>query len=227
MSVKTILVAHRSAAVRDRFAAACADAHHEFVMAATAPAARQAAADTIRPVHLTLLDLGLAEDNDGIALVKALDHGPDGRPRPVVVFAGSVQSASEIQALAAARIAGYVNEFTTTSQILPALAPHLFPDSFNRRTTARRPLEMPIAMRAGDAVAGAVTVNVGRGGLAIRTMQPIAVATVVDLTFRLPGAVEDVQVTARVAWADRTLMVGVQFEALPDNADRAIEALTG
>jgi len=196
-------------------------------MAATAPAARQAAADTIRPVHLTLLDLGLAEDNDGIALVKALDHGPDGRPRPVVVFAGSVQSAGDIQALAAARIAGYVNEFTTTSQILPALAPHLFPDSFNRRTTARRPLEMPIAMRAGDAVAGAVTVNVGRGGLAIRTMQPIAVATVVDLTFRLPGTVEDVHVTGRVAWADRTLMVGVQFEALPDNADRAIEALTG
>ena len=196
-------------------------------MAATAPAARQAAADTIRPVHLTLLDLGLAEDNDGIALVKALDHGPDGRPRPVVVFAGSVQSAGDIQALAAARIAGYVNEFTTTSQILPALAPHLFPDSFNRRTTARRPLEMPIAMRAGDAVAGAVTVNVGRGGLAIRTMQPIAVATVVDLTFRLPGTVEDVHVSGRVAWADRTLMVGVQFEALPDNADRAIEALTG
>ena len=195
-------------------------------MAATAPAARQAAADTIRPVHLTLLDLGLAEDNDGIALVKALDHGPDGRPRPVVVFAGSVQSAGDIQALAAARIAGYVNEFTTTSQILPALAPHLFPDSFNRRTTARRPLEMPIAMRAGDAVAGAVTVNVGRGGLAIRTMQPIAVATVVDLTFRLPGTVEDVHVTGRVAWADRTLMVGVQFEALSDNADRAIGALT-
>ena len=74
-----------------------------------------------------------------------------------------------------------------TSQILPALAPHLFPDNFNRRASARRPLEMPIALRAGDVVAGAVTVNVGRGGVAIRTMQPLAEASVVDLTFRLPG----------------------------------------
>jgi CheY-like chemotaxis protein len=211
--------------VRERFAAACADAQHAFVMAATAPAARQAGADAARPVHLALVDLGLADAGDGIALVHVLARMPEGRPRPVVVFAGSVQSAADIQALNAARIAGYVNEFATTAQILPALAPHLFPDSFNRRASARVPLEMPIVLRSGDAVAGAMTVNVGRGGVAIRTMQPIAASSIVSMTFRLPGTAEEVAVDGRVAWTDRTLMVGVQFDALPDAAERAIRAL--
>lgn len=225
MSVKTILVAHRSSAVRDRFAAACADAHHAFVLAATAAAARQAAADASRYVHLALLDLALADDGDGVALVRALGRAPDGRPRPVVVFAGSVAAATDVQALAAARIAGYVNEFTTTAQILPALAPHLFPDSFNRRASARRSIEMPIALRAGGVVASAMTVNVGRGGVAIRTLQPIDATSIVNLTFRLPGTTEDVEAAGRVAWTDRQLLVGVQFDALPDAAERAIDAL--
>jgi hypothetical protein len=195
-------------------------------MAATAPAARQAGADAARPVHLALVDLGLAEDGDRVALVHALGQSADGRPRPVVVFAGSVQSAPEIQTLAAARIAGYVNEFATTAQILPALAPHLFPDSFNRRASPRVTLEMPVAFRAGDVVASAVTVNVGRGGLAIRTLQPIPVSSIITLSFRVPGTAGDVDVAGRVAWTDRALMVGVQFDALPDGTERAIDALT-
>lgn len=225
MSVKTILVAHRSSAVRDRFAAACADAHHAFVMASTADAARRAAADASRPVHLTLLDLALADEGDSVALVRTLGRAPDGRPRPVVVFAGSVAAATDVQALAAARIAGYVNEFATTAQILPALAPHLFPDSFNRRASTRLPIEMPIALRAGDVVALGMTVNVGRGGVAIRTLQPIDAASIVNLTFRLPGTTADVEAAGRVAWTDRKLVVGVQFDALPDAAERAIDAL--
>ena len=40
MSAKTILIAHRSAAVRERFAAALADGRHAFVAADTETAAR-------------------------------------------------------------------------------------------------------------------------------------------------------------------------------------------
>ena len=67
MSVKTILVAHRTAAIRDRFAAALADARHRYVLAATDGEARHAVADSAEPVSLVLLDLGLSADGVAIA----------------------------------------------------------------------------------------------------------------------------------------------------------------
>ena len=226
MSVKTILVAHRSAAVRDRFAAAFADAQHAFVTATNESSARQAASEDGRPIHLSLIDLGLAEDGEGLQLVRALAETPDGGVRPVVVFSGSVGSARQAQALATAHVAGYVNEHASTAQILPALAPHLFPDNFNRRSNDRIPVEVPVALRAGDMVAGAVTVNVSRGGLAIRTINPIPVSSVLGLSFKLPGSTEEIEATGRVAWTDQQLLMGVQFESIPESAERAIAALT-
>ncbi len=98
MSVKTILVAHQDAAVRDRVAAALADAKHACVPAATADAARRAVADPSTAVSLALVDLSLAPD--GVAFVRALREDA-GRLIPIVVFAGSVPSASEAAALAA------------------------------------------------------------------------------------------------------------------------------
>ena len=68
---------------------------------------------------------------------------------------------------------GYINEHAETPQILPALAPHLFPDNFNRRASPRVPLGVPVSYRAGQTIAGAVTLDVGTGGLAIRTMNPL------------------------------------------------------
>ena len=226
MSVKTILVAHQSAVVRDRFAAAFADARHGFVIAGDEPAARRAAAEPTRPVDLCLVDLGMASDEDGLALVRVLGRAPDGGGRPVLVFAGSVVSARQAQALAGAPIAGYVNEHASTAQILPALAPHLFPDNFNRRSSRRFPVEVPIALRAGEAVAGAMTVNVSKGGVAIRTLSPMPLASLVGLTFRLPGTSLDLEATGRVAWSDRELLVGLQFESLSTIAEQAIDALS-
>jgi uncharacterized protein (TIGR02266 family) len=227
MSVKTILVAHRAAAVRDRFAAALADARHQFVTAADEGAARQAAADPGATVHVALVDLGLAADGTAVALVQALAVRPDGGPRPVVVFSGSLKSADIVRALAAARVAGYVNEFASTAQILRALAPHLFPDNFNRRATPRVPLEVPIAYRTGETIAAAVTMNIGGGGLAIRTMDALAAGTRLELTFRLPGLASDVETTARVVWSDQRLAVGVEFEALTPPVEHTIKALAG
>ena len=211
MSVKTILVAHRVAAVRDRFAAALADARHAYVVASTAAAARTAVADETKPVSLALVDLGLSED--AIAFVRDLGTTAR-RPLPILVFSGSVEAASQIAALAALNVAGYMSEHASTPQILPALAPHLFPDSFNRRASRRVALGVPVSFRAGQSLTGAVTLDVSRGGLAIRTMSPLPPGTLIQLTMRLPATQEDIEAAGRVAWSDRKVGMGVQFERL-------------
>jgi uncharacterized protein (TIGR02266 family) len=221
MSVKTILIAHRHAAVRDRFAAALADARHAFVMADSAGAALASAADTASPVSLVLIDLGMAEA--GAGLVRSLKQAA-GRPLPVVVFAGTVSVAAQVPALLGLGVAGYVNEHAATPQILPSLAPHLFPDNFNRRTSLRVALGVPVSYRAGQTIAGAVTLDVGKGGLAIRTINPLAPGTPIQIKFRLPGAAADIDASGRVAWSDRKLGMGVQFERIAGDDQAAIDA---
>jgi CheY-like chemotaxis protein len=123
-STKTILIAHRHAAVRERFAAALADARHAFVLAGSAEEARRAAADVTAPVSLALVDLGL--EPHGAGFVRALREAAR-RPLPVAVFSGTVASAADIPELSGLDVAGYVNEHAATAQILPALAPLLQP----------------------------------------------------------------------------------------------------
>ena len=127
MSVKTILVAHRSLAVRDRFAAALADAQQDYLLAGAEPALRAALSNDRVPVSLALLDLGLAGDRDAARFISEIRASAP-RPFPVVVFAGSVTAADQIATLGNAGVAGYVNEYADAPQILPSLAPHLFPD---------------------------------------------------------------------------------------------------
>ena len=221
MSVKTILIAHRDAGVRDRFAVALADARHRFVVAETEAAARQAAADSAQPVSLALVDLALAGDR--IEFVRALRQG-SGEPIPVIVFSGSVESAADIPRLAEIGGVGYINEHAGTPQILPALAPHLFPDNFNRRSSMRVSVGVPISYRAGPTLAGAVTLDVGKGGLGIRTMSPLPKGTAVQLKFRLPGGAGEIDAAGRVAWSDRKVGMGVQFEKISATDQRTIDA---
>jgi uncharacterized protein (TIGR02266 family) len=220
IAAKTVLVAHRDVAVRDRFAVALADARHRFVAADTEAAAIAAAGDAEAQPSLALVDLGLAAD--AAAFVRAMRRAADGA-LPVVVFAGSVTSAAAVPALDALGV-GYVNEHASTPQILPALAPHLFPDNFNRRASPRVPAGIPVAYRAGATVAAAVTLDIGKGGLAIRTMTPLARDTPIHVKFRLPGATHDIEATGRVAWTDRKVGMGIQFEHVSSNDQRAIDA---
>jgi len=55
-SAKTILIAHRLPGVRDRFAAALADARHAFVTADNEAGARRAAANHEVPISLALVE---------------------------------------------------------------------------------------------------------------------------------------------------------------------------
>jgi uncharacterized protein (TIGR02266 family) len=217
MSVKTILVAHRSLAVRDRFAAALADAQQAYLLAGTGTALRSALSNDRTPASLVLLDLGLSGDGDPIAFADEVRR-IGSRPFPVVVFAGSITAADQIGALSAAGVAGYLNEHADAPQILPALAPHLFPDSFNRRASARTAVAVPISFRAGQTIAAAQTRDIGRGGLGIQTMDPLPSGTPLSFTVRLPGSGAEISASGRIIWSDRRLGMGLQFEKLSPDA---------
>ena len=119
MSAKTILIAHRHAAIRDRFAAALADARHAFVLADRADAVFQTFVSSPEPISLALVDLGLAED--GVAFVHALRRSA-GRALPIVVFAGTVSSAGQVPALLALRDRGawHPDAAVVSSLLLPS-----------------------------------------------------------------------------------------------------------
>jgi CheY-like chemotaxis protein len=223
MSVKTILVAHPSASVRERISAALAEARHACVAAPTAAVAMQ----TVRrsPVSLALADAGLSDN--AAAFLRRLREGSGGRPIPVIVFAGSVRSASDVEAFAAIPVAGYLNESAPIAGILPALAPHLFPDSFNRRTGPRIMLAVPISFQAGRAINAATTFDVAASGLGIRTMEPLPQGTALELVFRLPGQTADVRASGRVSWSDRHVGMGVRFEHIAADCQGAIDRFIG
>jgi uncharacterized protein (TIGR02266 family) len=143
---------------------------------------------------------------------------------PVVVFAGSIRSGADVPTLLAAGVSGYLNEHAATAQLVPALAPHLFPDSFDRRSSARVTLGIPVSYRAGHTIAGALTLNVGKGGVGIRTMSPLAPGTDVQLKFRLPASAADIELSGRVAWSNRQVGFGVQFERVDAQSQNAIDA---
>ena len=217
---KTILIAHQTAQIRDRVAAALADARHDDVRADTAEAALSAVADGSRPISLAVVDLGLAPDAG--AFVAALKHRTT-RNVPVVIFAGSVKSGADIPALLAAGVSGYLNEHAATAQLVPSLAPHLFPDSFDRRSSPRVTLGIPVSYRAGQTIAGALTLNVGKGGVGVRTMSPLASGSAVQIKFRLPSGATDIEATGRVAWSNRQVGFGIQFERVSREAQSAID----
>ena len=220
-TIKTILVAHRQPHVRDRFAAALADAHHAFVIADNAVSAKSAMANRATPVSLALIDLELSES--GVALVRDLRAASESHV-PVLIFSGSIKAVDQVRSLAAMGVAGYINEHAATPLILPALAPHLFPDNFNRRASLRVPLGVPVSYRAGETIAGAVTLEVGKGGLAIRTMNPLAAGAPIAVKFRLPGVSGEIHAEGHVAWSDRKKGMGVRFERITSAHQSLLDA---
>jgi uncharacterized protein (TIGR02266 family) len=68
-----------------------------------------------------------------------------------------------------------------------------------------------------------VTLDVGKGGLGIRTMNPLPKGTAVQVKFRLPGMPAEIDATGRVAWSDRKVGMGVEFERMSSSHQRAID----
>jgi len=176
--------------------------------------------DASRSVDLVLLDLRLPQGR-GVELLRTMRR-LDSRQPPVVVFSGTIASALEVRELSTLGVAGYVNEYTSVQHIVPSLAPHLFPENFSRRSSPRVVLGIPVSYRFGNTIAAALTLNVSRGGVAIRTTSPLDPGTAIKLRFRLQSRGIDIDCEARIAWVDRRLGMGAQFTWISESDQAAI-----
>jgi uncharacterized protein (TIGR02266 family) len=216
-AVKNVIVADDTAFVRDRFRTALHAAGHRTSAVADATELLARVRSDSTDIDLVVLDLRLLPVQ-GVALVRAI-RAIEGFRAPIIVFSGTIANAEEVRDLSRLGIAGYVNEYSAEQHIVPALAPHLFPNDHNRRAHPRAVLGISVAYRLGNTIAAAVTLNIGHGGLAIRTTSPLAPGTLVRVRFRLPGVPREVDAEAQVMWAERRVGMGLQFTRI-DAADQ-------
>jgi uncharacterized protein (TIGR02266 family) len=219
---KTVIVADDTAFVRDRFATALLSAGHSALTVKSAAELLARVRADLERIDLIVLDLRLPHAG-GVDLVRSIRKLDAGR-LPILVFSGTIATADEVRELAALGVAGYVNEYSAVQHILPSLAPHLFPDNFNRRGSPRVVLGIPIAYRFGNTIASALTLNLSCGGIAVRTTSPLENNAKLRLRFRLPGAKKDIDADARVVWSDRRHGMGLQFEKVDAPDQAAIDA---
>ena len=218
-TAKTIVVADDTAFVRDRFRTAVENAGHKAIAVKSAAELLARVRADLEQIDLIVLDLRLPHA-PGVDLVRSIRKLDEGR-LPILIFSGTIASADEVRNLAALGVAGYVNEYSATQHILPSLAPHLFPDNFNRRSSPRVVLGIPVQYRFGNTIAAALTLNLSHGGIAIRTTSPLENGAKIKVRFRMPGSKRDIDAEGRVSWSDRRVGMGIQFEKV-DPANQTV-----
>src|SRR5262245_958020 len=221
VSAKTVIVADDTAFVRDRFQNALEAAGHKAVAVTSAAELLARVRADRAQIDLIVLDLRLPHA-PGVELVRSVRKLDEGK-LPILIFSGTIANAGEVRELASLGVAGYVNEYSAVQHIVPSLAPHLFPDNFNRRGSPRVVLGIPIQYRFGNTIAAALTLNLSRGGIAIRTTSPLEAGSRIKVRFRMPGAKRDVEADGRVAWSDRRVGMGIQFETVEPASQTVID----
>ena len=219
VTTKTIIVADDTAFVRDRFRTALEAAGHKAITVKSAAELLARGRADLGQIDLIVLDLRLTHA-PGVALVRSIRKLDDGR-LAILIFSGTIANADEVRELAALGVAGYVNEYSAVQHILPSLAPHLFPDNFNRRGSPRVVLGIPIQYRFGNTIAAALTLNLSHGGIAIRTTSPLDTGSKIKVRFRMPGSKRDIDAEGGVVWNDRRLGMGIHFDTV-DPANQTI-----
>ena len=221
VSTKTVVVADDTAFVRDRFRTAIEQAGHKAIVAKSAAELLARVHADLDTIDLIIVDLRLPHA-PGVDLIRSIRKLDEGR-LPVLIFSGTIASADEVRELAALGVAGYVNEYSAVQHILPSLAPHLFPDNFNRRSSPRVVLGIPIQYRFGNTIAAALTLNLSHGGIAIRTTSPLDGNAKIKVRFRMPGSKKDIDAEGHVAWSDRRVGMGIQFELVDPGNQTVID----
>src|SRR5258705_2632180 len=219
VTTKTVVIADDTAFVRDRFRTAVETAGHKAIVVKSAAELLARVHADLDRIDLIIIDLRLPHA-PGVDLVRSIRKLDEGR-LPILIFSGTIASADEVRELAALGVAGYVNEYSAVQHILPSLAPHLFPENFNRRSSPRVILGIPVQYRFGNTIAAALTLNLSHGGVAIRTTSPLDAGSKIRVRFRIPGTKGDVNAEGRVAWSDRRVGMGIQFDTL-DPADQTV-----
>ena len=220
-TAKTVLVASAAAETRERFFVALGGAGHRALGAASERELIELLEAQAGAIDLLVLDARIGQDGGAQVLQAVKRPAPH---VPVVVFGGSVGSAREVRELCELGVGGFLNEHVEVQRILPSLAPHLFADSFDRRTSARVTLGIAVALATGTAILPAFALNLGSGGMAVRGTLAIADGAQVGVRFRLPRTSRDIEATARVVW-NRTAQaaLGLQFEAVAASDQQAID----
>src|SRR5262247_1259394 len=221
VTAKTVVIADDTAFVRDRFRTAVEAAGHKAIAVKSAAELLARVRADLAHIDLIVLDLRLPHQ-PGVDLVRAIRKLDDGK-LPVLIFSGTIASADEVRDLAKLGVAGYVNEYSAVQHILPSLAPHLFPDSFNRRGSPRVVLGIPAQYRFGNTIAAALTLNLSHGGIAIRTTSPLEGGSKIKVRFRMPGSKKDIDIEGKVAWSDRRVGMGIQFEKVEPASQAVID----
>ena len=218
---KTVLVAADTPFVRDRFQAALAVAGHRAVVVKSVAQLLARVHADLDELDLIVLDLRMPHAS-GVELVRRIRKLDQGR-LPILVFSGTVTSAEEVRELAALGVGGYLNEYSAVEHILPSIAPHLFPDNFNRRGGPRVVMGIPVSYRAGGTIAAALSLNLSRGGIAIRTSGPLPRDATVKLRFALPGAKREFETEGVVCWSNERAGMGMRFTSVKPADQTAID----
>ena len=221
VTTKTVVIADDTAFVRDRFQVVLENAGHKAILVKSAAELLARVKADLASLDLLVLDLRLPHA-PGVDLVRSI-RKLDGGRLPILIFSGTIASADEVRALATLGVAGYLNEYSAPQHILPSLAPHLFPDNFNRRGSPRAVLGVPAQYRFGNTIAAALTLNLSHGGIAIRTTSPLDAGAKIRVRFRMPGAKTEIEADGRVVWSDRRVGMGIQFESLQPADQVAID----
>jgi uncharacterized protein (TIGR02266 family) len=66
-----------------------------------------------------------------------------------------------------------------------------------------------------------LSLNVSKGGLAVRTTNPVEVGTAMKIRFRLPKGKHDIEADVRVAWGSPRVGMGLEFTRI-DAADQEV-----
>lgn len=221
IGAKTVVVADDTAFVRDRFRTALEEAGHRAVTVCTAAELLLKVRTELTKIDLVVIDLHLPDAN-GVELLRAIRKIDNGK-LPVLIFTGTIASAEEVRALSTLGIAGYINEYSAEPHILPSLVPHLFPGTSHPRRSQRVVLGIPVAYRFGNTIAAALTLNLGRGGIAIRTTSPLEPNTLVRVRFRVPSSKRELDLEARVVWSDRRVGMGLRFVNVESSNQQVID----
>jgi uncharacterized protein (TIGR02266 family) len=218
---KTVLVAADTPFVRDRFKTALdAAGHRAIIVKSVAELLGRVRADR-DDLDLIVLDLQMPYAS-GSNLVRSIRKLDDGHI-PILVFSGTVSSADEVRELAALGVGGYLNEYSAVEHILPSIAPHLFPDNFNRRGSPRVVMGIPVSYRSGGKIQAALSLNLSHGGIAVRTTTPLPAASDLRLRFHLPGSRKELSVEAIVCWSDNKAGMGLMFTSVKPLDQKAID----
>ena len=80
-------------------------------------------------------------------------------------------------------------------------------------------LGIPVSYAVGESLSTATTLNLSKGGIAIRAMTSFKLSSKARIRFRLPGTKREIEADARVVWTDQRGGMGLQFERV-DAADQ-------